>query len=43
MACPGAVDEAALYIAQADDAPAARVDIDLVLRRLTLALTRPAW
>lgn len=38
----GAVDEAALYIAQADDAPAARADMDLVLRRLTLALTAPA-
>jgi AcrR family transcriptional regulator len=38
----GAVDEAALYIAQADDRAAARVDMDLVLRRLTLALTAPA-
>ena len=38
----GAVDEAALYIAQADDAAAARADMDLVLRRLTLALTTPA-
>ena len=38
----GAVDEAALYIAQADDGPAARADMDLVLRRLTLALTAPA-
>ena len=38
----GAVDEAALYIAQAGDGPAARADIDLVLRRLTLALTVPA-
>jgi AcrR family transcriptional regulator len=37
----GAVDEAALYIAQADDPAAARADIDLVLRRLTLALTAP--
>jgi AcrR family transcriptional regulator len=37
----GAVDEAALYIAQADDAAAARADMDLVLRRLTLALTTP--
>lgn len=35
----GAVDEAALYIAQADDGQAARADMDLVLRRLTLALT----
>jgi AcrR family transcriptional regulator len=38
----GAVDEAALYIAQADDEAAARADMDLVLRRLTLALTAPA-
>jgi len=38
----GAVDEAALYIAQADDRTAARADMDLVLRRLTLALTMPA-
>jgi AcrR family transcriptional regulator len=38
----GAVDEAALYIAQAGDGPAARADMDLVLRRLTLALTAPA-
>jgi AcrR family transcriptional regulator len=38
----GAVDEAALYIAQADDRAAARADMDLVLRRLTLALTTPA-
>jgi AcrR family transcriptional regulator len=38
----GAVDEAALYIAQADDAAAARTDMDLVLHRLTLALTAPA-
>jgi AcrR family transcriptional regulator len=38
----GAVDEAALYIAQADDGSAARADMDLVLRRLTLALTVPA-
>ena len=38
----GAVDEAALYIAQADDAAAARADMDLVLRRLTLALAAPA-
>jgi AcrR family transcriptional regulator len=37
----GAVDEAALYIAQADDETAARADIDLVLRRLTLTLTAP--
>jgi tetracycline repressor-like protein len=35
----GAVDEATLYIAQADDRSAARADMDLVLRRLTLALT----
>jgi AcrR family transcriptional regulator len=34
----GAVDEAALYIAQADDGPAARADIDVVVRRLTQAL-----
>jgi AcrR family transcriptional regulator len=38
----GAVDEAALYIAQADDGAAARADMDLVLRHLTLALTAPA-
>ena len=38
----GAVDEAALYIAQADDGAAARADMDLVLRRLTLALAAPA-
>ena len=38
----GAVDEAALYIAQAQDGPAARADMDLVIRRLTLALTAPA-
>lgn len=37
----GAVDEAALYIAQADDPAAARADMDIVLRRLTLALTAP--
>jgi AcrR family transcriptional regulator len=35
----GAVDEAALYIAQAPDRSAARADMDLVLRRVTLALT----
>jgi AcrR family transcriptional regulator len=35
----GAVDEAALYIAQAEDRAVARTDMDLVLRRLTLALT----
>ena len=38
----GAVDEAALYIAQAHDGAAARADMDMVLRRLTLALTGPA-
>lgn len=37
----GAVDEAALYIAQADDGATARADMDLVIRRLTLALTAP--
>ena len=37
----GAVDEAALYIAQADDGAAARADMDLVIRRLTLALAAP--
>jgi AcrR family transcriptional regulator len=37
----GAVDEAALYIAQADDKSAARADIDIVLRRLTSTLTAP--
>jgi AcrR family transcriptional regulator len=35
----GAVDEAALYIAQAENPAAARVDMDLVLRRLTLTLS----
>ena len=34
----GAGDEAALYIAQADDRAAARADMDLVIRRLILAL-----
>jgi AcrR family transcriptional regulator len=38
----GAVDEAALYIAQADNERAARADIDLVLRRLTLTITASA-
>jgi len=38
----GAVDEAALYIAQADDGAMARADMDLVLRRLTHALSAPA-
>jgi AcrR family transcriptional regulator len=38
----GAVDEAALYIAQAQDGAAARADMDLVIRRLTLALAAPA-
>lgn len=38
----GAVDEAALYIAQAADGAAARADMDLVIRRLTLALATPA-
>jgi AcrR family transcriptional regulator len=38
----GAVDEAALYIARADDGATARADMDLVLRRLTQALTAPA-
>jgi AcrR family transcriptional regulator len=37
----GAVDEAALYIAQADDAAAARADMDLVIRRLTRAVAGP--
>ena len=37
----GAVDEAALYIAQAQDPAAARADMDLVIRRLTLALAAP--
>jgi len=35
----GAVDEAALYIAQADDKAAARADMDVVLHRLTIAVT----
>ncbi|HET6964162.1 MAG TPA: TetR/AcrR family transcriptional regulator [Acidimicrobiales bacterium] len=34
----GAVDEAALYIAQSADRAAARADMDLVIRRLTRAL-----
>ena len=38
----GAVDEAALYIAQADDPAIARADMDLVLHRLTLALAATA-
>ena len=38
----GAVDEAALYIAQAQDGATARADMDLVIRRLTLALAAPA-
>jgi AcrR family transcriptional regulator len=38
----GAVDEAALYIAQADDGATARADMDVVLRRLTQALSAPA-
>ena len=38
----GAVDEAALYIAQADDGATARADMDLVLRRLTQALSASA-
>ena len=37
----GAVDEAALYIAQAEDPAAARADMDLVIRRLTLTLATP--
>jgi AcrR family transcriptional regulator len=37
----GAVDEAALYIAQAEDPAAARADMDVVLRRLTVTLTAP--
>jgi AcrR family transcriptional regulator len=37
----GAVDEAALYIARADDPARARADMDVVLRRLTLALAAP--
>ena len=38
----GAVDEAALYIARADDPPAARREMDVVLRWLTAALAPPA-
>jgi AcrR family transcriptional regulator len=38
----GAVDEAALYIVQAEDGAAARADMDLVLRHLTQALTERA-
>jgi AcrR family transcriptional regulator len=34
----GAVDEAALYVAQAEDPAAARADMDEVIRRLTTAL-----
>jgi AcrR family transcriptional regulator len=37
----GAVDEAALYIARADDPAAARADMDLVIRRLTRSVTAP--
>jgi Tetracyclin repressor-like, C-terminal domain len=37
----GAVDEAALYIAQAEDPVVARADMDLVIRRLTQAFTEP--
>jgi AcrR family transcriptional regulator len=37
----GAVDEAALYIAQAEDEAGARKDMDLVVRRLTLSLAAP--
>jgi AcrR family transcriptional regulator len=37
----GAVDEAALFIAQADDQAEARADMELVLLRLTSALTVP--
>jgi AcrR family transcriptional regulator len=37
----GAVDEAALYIAQAEDPAVARADMDLVIRRLTQAFTEP--
>jgi AcrR family transcriptional regulator len=37
----GAVDEAALYIAQAEDPVAARADMDFVIRRLTLTLSAP--
>lgn len=37
----GAVDEAALYIAQAADPEGARADMDVVLRRLTASLTAP--
>lgn len=35
----GAVDEAALYVAQSSDPQSARADVDAVIRRLTLALT----
>jgi AcrR family transcriptional regulator len=34
----GAVDEAALYIAQAEDPEQARADMDVVVRRLTMTL-----
>ena len=37
----GAVDEAALYIARAEDPAAARADMDLVIRRLTIGLAAP--
>jgi AcrR family transcriptional regulator len=37
----GAVDEAALYIAQAEDPVAARADMDRVIRRLVLTLAAP--
>lgn len=35
----GAVDEAALYLAKADDPVQARADVDVVLQRITLALS----
>jgi AcrR family transcriptional regulator len=38
----GAVDEAALYIAQADDPGAARKEMDVVLRRITASLAATA-
>jgi AcrR family transcriptional regulator len=38
----GAIDEAALYLARVADPAGARRDVDLVLRRLTAALTLPS-
>lgn len=37
----GAVDEAALYIARAENPAAARADMDVVVRRITMGLAAP--